>query len=454
MTLYHHQQEEVDRYGHLPRRGLLWCPRAGKSRAALGSALRLWNLGLIKRIVITAPNGVHRNWLVQELLPRFDAAQLWCWDTRDSPAAQQAQVSNLPSDLSILSVPAHIWTLPRADWLRRWLRRGAGQICLIVDESDDYGTPSAVRSRRVRSLAQHCAAIRILTGTPWHDSLLHMWSQLEILQLGASGYRRYTDFSRRYGIWRTRFGPHGSWPVLTGYQHVEELMSRVRQYCSFITPTDLPDMPRTAAFGMDVEVTSTLRTAVKDLLDDIDIDNAAVKFGRLQQLVGLDTPRLAATADLAEQTRVTVIWCRYRDEIETLAQLLPTAAIWYGGTPESERNRIREALRGDTTGTDSMILIAQPQACSRGLDFSRAESMIFHSHLPSVRLHAQARNRVVALGGGTTPIYYLRNSGIDSYILRRLASKTQFSKITHSAITEIQEFKLPPTGVKRWTKFG
>ena len=452
MNLYPHQQQEIDRYGLVPRRGLLWCPRAGKSRAAIDSALRLRAAGTINRVVITSPNGVHRNWMLQELEPRFDSSQLWCWDTREDTGTQQQQICQLPEEWSILSLPAHIWTLARAAWLRKYLRRQAGDTLLIVDESDDYSTPSAQRSRQVRNLAQRCAAVRILTGTPWHDSLLQTWSQLEILQPGASGYARYSDFSRRYGVWHTRFGPHGSWPQLTGYQHVEELMQRVRQYCSFIGPADLPTMPRTQAFSLDVTATDELQRTAKTLLADVDLDNAAVKFGKLQQVVGLDEPRLQATVDTARRTPVTIIWCRYREEIAALAQRLPEASIWYGGTPEPERQRLRNILRGDSTIRQSLVLIAQPQACSRGLDFSRAESMIFHSHLPSVRMHTQARNRVVALGGGTTPVYYVRNSGIDAYILRRLARKTQFARLTLGAVEEIQEFSLRPPGIRRWSQ--
>lgn len=444
--LYPHQQAEVDTYGLHPHRGLLWCPRAGKSRAALHSALRMKAQGLIDRVVITSPNGVHDNWVIQELWPALGKELVWRWDTRRSDSDQHRALKDLPRDFSVLSIPAHLWAMDRARWLFSNIQRRAALTLLIVDESDDYASPSAKRSRRVRSMAKHCAATRILTGTPWHDSILHAWSQLEILRPGLSGHTTYGAFSRRYGQWETRFGPHGSWPALVGYQNVDELMDRVRKHCSILTADDIPGMARTRNKLINLDLSTESLAAVQSVLADIEVDTAAVKFGRIQQIVGSCPGRLDATAQLAGWGRFVVIWCRYREEIELLQTRLPDAITWYGGTPEPTRRQIRDTLRGDSSVSSSgMILLAQPQACARGLDFSRADLMVFHSHLPSVRMHTQALNRVTAIGSGTTPVYYLCNSGMDAYVIDRLRRKTKFSRITLQDIETLREYSLLPT---------
>lgn len=444
MNLYTHQRNEVERFGLHPHRGLLWCPRSGKSRAAIATAIRMRCAGMINQVLITSPNGVHENWVVQELLPRFDANQVWQWDTRKNDEDQHRELKALADNFRLLSIPAHLWTMDRARWFFNIMRHRAGMTLLIADESDDYASPSAKRSRRLRSFSKHCAATRILTGTPWHDSILHGWSQLEILKPGLSG-RTYTEFKRRYGVWETRFGPHGSWPSLVGYQNVEEFMRLVREHCSILTPADIPDMPRTKnrLINMDLSPPAAIETG--QIIADVDIENAGVRFGTLQQTVGMCPDRLAMTARLAHRGRYVVIWCRYRQEIEALSALLPDARVWMGGTPDRERKSIREALREGSAHTGGLILIAQPQACSRGLDFSRAELMVFHSHLPSVRLHDQALNRVTAIGSGTTPVYYLCNSGIDAHVIQRLRLKTRFSRITMQDIEEVREYSFVPT---------
>ena len=443
MNLYPHQRNEVERFGLRPHRGLLWCPRSGKSRAAIATAIRMRDAGMINQVLITSPNGVHENWMVQELLPRFDANQVWQWDTRRNDADSRDML-DARRGFRLLSIPSHLWTMDRARWFFASVRCRSATTLLIVDESDDYAAPSAKRSRRVRAFAKHCAATRILTGTPWHDSLLHGWAQLEILRPGLTGMT-YTGFKRRYGVWETRFGPHGSWPSLVGYQNVEEFMSLVREHCSILTPADIPGMPRTKnrLINMDLSPSAAIETG--RIIADTDIENAGVRFGMLQQMVGMCPDRLTMTARLAHRGRYVVIWCRYRQEIEALSALLPDARIWMGGTSDRERTSIREALRGDSAHTGGLILIAQPQACSRGLDFSRAELMVFHSHLPSVRLHDQALNRVTAIGSGTTPVYYLCNSGIDAHVIQRLRLKTRFSRITMQDIEEVREYSFVPT---------
>ena len=449
MNLYPHQQREVDDHGLEPFRGLLWCPRAGKSRAVVATAQCMHQFGMIDRMIIVSPNGVHENWVVQELIPAFDRGAVWQWDTsRDDQALKEDHAAVSCRSFAIYSIPSHVWTLDRAKWFLTWAKRRALGTLLVIDESDDYASPSSKRSRRARSLAQQCSAVRILTGTPWHDSILNAWSQLELLGKGRSGYATYTGFSRRYGQWETRFGPHGSWPRLAGYQNVEELMDRVKDHCSIITAADIPDMPRTVNRLINFDASPSVQADMAQLQNDIDIENAGVMFGKLQQLAGMDPHRMTMTIRLALRHRYCIIWCRYVAEIEALKERIPQAATWYGDTPESERHRVRETLRHDSPQNYPLIVIAQPQSCGRGLDFSRAEAAVFHSYVASSRLHDQALNRVLAIGTGTTPVYYICTTGIDAYIIQRLRTKTRFARITMNDIEEVQEYSLMPKEVR------
>ena len=448
MKLYPHQRREVDEHGLKRARGLLWCPRAGKSRATIGSAIRMHQQGMIDSMLISAPNETHVNWVVQELRPVFGESAVWHWDTRLSDDQLRSALVALPRDFRVLSIPSHLWSLTRARWLWNTLQKwDRGRMLLVADESDEYATPSSKRSRRLRAWAHKCGAQRILTGTPWHDSILHAWAQLEILGPGLSGYKNHNDFSRRYGTWETRFGPHGSFPALTGYQRVDEFMSMARKHCSILTANDILDMPRTVNRLLDFDMDPDTRAVFDEALTDELIGGGL--FGRLQQIAGMCPTRLYHTAKLTERWPFVVVWCRYRDEIDALSELLPSAYVWYAGTSPATRTYIREHLRGTSTDDAPMVLIAQPQACARGLDFSRAEAMIFHSIIPSARLHAQALQRATAIGSGTTPVYYICNSGIDAYILQRVRAKARFARITLGDIEELKEYSLMPAETRQ-----
>ena len=455
MKLYRHQRREVEEHGLKRARGLLWCPRAGKSRATLGSALRMRQQGMIDSVLISSPNETHINWVVQELRPVLGESAVWHWDTRLSDDQLRSALVALPRDFRVLSIPSHLWALPRARWLWNALQKwDRGRMLLVADESDEYATPSAKRSRRLRAWAHNCGAQRILTGTPWHDSVLHAWAQLEILGPGVSGYTKNNDFARRYGQWETRFGPHGSFPSLVGYQHVDEFMARVREHCSILTADDIPDMPRTVNRLLDFAMHPSTQEVFDEVLADVELTGGGL-FGRLQQIAGMCPWRLDYTAKLTERWPFVVVWCRYRDEIDALSELLPQAYVWYAGTPPATRAYVREHLRGTATDQTPMVLIAQPQACARGLDFSRAEAMIFHSVIPSARLHAQALQRATAIGSGTTPVYYICNSGIDAYILQRVRTKARFARITMGDIEELKDYSLMPASARQrklWKK--
>ena len=441
MNLYPHQQKEVDDYGLHPYRGLLWCPRAGKSRAVVATAKRMHREGMIAGMLITSPNGVHLNWARQELHPFLGEGYTWVWDTKTTDVEMLVQLESLRMDrLFALSVPGHLWTLPRVNWFLRFLRPLLPHLLFVVDESHEYASPSSKRSWRVRSISPKTAARRILTGTPWHDSVLNVWSQLEILEKGLSGQSTYTDFSRRYGEWKTRFGPHGSYPGLIGYRNVDEIMTIARENCSIIRPSDIPDMPRTVNKLLNFDLSPETEGRMTEILNNMDIENAGVLFGKIQQIVGMCPDRLSVTSRLAQRWLYVVVWARYREEIEELGRRIPNAMTWYGGTSDEQKDRIYRTLKDDSTMPMPMVLVAQPQSCGQGMDFSRAEAMIFHSHYPSVRLHDQALSRVLAIGAGTTPVYYVCNSGIDAHIVQRLRLKTRFARITMEDIEELREY--------------
>ncbi len=62
-----HQLEEFDAHKEDPAWGLLWEPGCGKTWPVLNEAAHLESVGAIKGMMVLAPNGVHRNWAVDQI---------------------------------------------------------------------------------------------------------------------------------------------------------------------------------------------------------------------------------------------------------------------------------------------------------------------------------------------------------------------------------------------------
>lgn len=455
--LYPHQRDEVEQYGLEPARGLLWCPRAGKSRTIVYSALRQYMYGKISIVFISAPNGVHRNWVTQEWNRVLNSDQIWIWNTTDSDELQRRTAKAVLDhlDLSVICVPSHIWTMDRAKWLLQWIRNRGKSTMLVADESHEYATPSSKRSRRIRGLAKRCVSRRILTGTPWHNNLLNTWAQLELLGPGLSGYKTYTEYARRYGVYKTRFGAHGAYPKLTGYQRVSEAMDRARRVVSILTAGQLPDMPTVANRLVTVQLSDTGKKELHSILHGMSDDDAAIQLIRLQQCVGRDLPRIDRTISLVRRYMASIIWCRYVEEIQQLGEALTRAGgvrvlAWHGETKPAVREEIMELFgTSDVALPGPTVLIGQYQACGQGVNLSRAEALIYYSCTFDTRLYAQSLQRATLMGGGIVTAYHLCSSGVDAYILRRVRNNMQFAALTADDRTEIDEYTIGGPAVWR-----
>ncbi len=64
---FKHQREEWERSREEPARAIFWDQGTGKSKLTIDTACWLWLRGLIDGVLVVAPNGVHRNWVENEI---------------------------------------------------------------------------------------------------------------------------------------------------------------------------------------------------------------------------------------------------------------------------------------------------------------------------------------------------------------------------------------------------
>ena len=467
---YWHQLKEFETSAELPARALLWQMRTGKTKVIIDTACHLYRQQKIDAVIVIAPNGVHDNWMEREL-----PTHIW-WDLPYRTLVwRSSSTGTAPTTMvkpefkrfwlgarDALASPELLWVAINSEVLSRADVKGLvsdvvnkRRVMVVYDESHDFGSPGARRTKTARALAKHVPYRRILTGTPISNSPLTAFSQFELLQPGALGHDTYASFKARYAKFGQGYAPGGRpFPKLIGYDRLDELRTEVGKWSSVVLRDDCDDLPNLIRKTRPVEPTddqmriyqearATALARVNGHLVRLGDDTAPLV--RLQQImcgyvVGEDgthtikgaNPRLDAVAD---EVRLApgpaLIWCQFREDVRRVVARLKAdgheVMQYHGGTSNTDRQRVRRAFAGGAGGGGAKALVAQPQAGGRGLDLSSAAVVIWYSHTFDAIVRSQADERATKIGGRNIKVVDLVTPGLDPYILDTIQRKTSIA---------------------------
>ena len=203
-----HQRETFRRFADDPYCALFFEQRCGKTRPATDITAYRFECGDIDGMLIIAwPEGVHRNWISEEIpkwLPKRIPRRSMIWRSGRHKTKEFKRDFGLllnTKGLAILAVNAEAIVF---DSCKRHIkeffaaRRG---VALIVDECDWASTPGAERTEVVIAMStwKVIKVKMLLGGTPATESPFQLWSQFEILQKNFFGYRTHQLFRHHFG---------------------------------------------------------------------------------------------------------------------------------------------------------------------------------------------------------------------------------------------------------------
>lgn len=459
-----HQLREFEISADLPARALLWQMRTGKTKLVIDTACHLYKSGKIDAVVVIAPNGVHRNWVVREV-----PAHCWLsiphacitWDartastTRAKSRADESACRDWWDNFkhSLTEKRLIFYAFSSVSLIRDDVRRALKHLvekrrCLLVfDEATDFRTPGSKRTKFARALAKRAPYRRILEGTSLTNSPLHAFSQFELLQPGALGCATFGEFKMRYGCWI----PNGNFRGmrLVGFQRTDELRERIARWSSCVLRGDCTDLPDVIEFTRAVELTQAQKALYREVTagasslsvagERANITAGVAKITKLQQIVSgflIDeagklreveggNPRLDALLDEVELTGgKCIIWCQFQHDLDTVVAALRRAGRnpveYHGRTSAADKAKNLKAFQESDDVTD---FVSQPQAGARGLELSAASKIIGYSHTFDAILREQANERATKMGGENIEMVNLVAPGIDEYILKRVREK-------------------------------
>lgn len=203
---YKHQEIALERYRHASAIPLFFDPGTGKTRTALLIAAAKYAAGEIDSLLVIAPNGVHKQWAVEEI-PKWisDVNTTVQWKKNKKLFFIDGALNIVCTNIEQFSTKTRY--LDYVDWVN------SHKAMIVLDEATRIKNPKAIRTQRL--LYEFNTVIRrgktilrsepktvaraILTGTPVTNGPFDVWSMFEFLRPGYFGINWY-GFQNKYGM--------------------------------------------------------------------------------------------------------------------------------------------------------------------------------------------------------------------------------------------------------------
>lgn len=207
--LFRHQQELLDKTWELPAWAILFETGCGKTAPTIHTAAKLFLQRRITGAIVVAPNGVHRNWITDELPVHSPVA--WSgldWHSGRGKAQDRAVARLLETQrsgvLPWLAITYDGLLTPRGRQVVLDFKARFSQIIFVIDEGSRVKNPTARRTKKVAALRGLAAYVRLLNGTPV-ETPLDLYAQMKILDEHfwiRHGIGSWTAFQSRFAVMR------------------------------------------------------------------------------------------------------------------------------------------------------------------------------------------------------------------------------------------------------------
>lgn len=425
--------------------GLLMEMSLGKSKSALNVAEIMKQYNALDRLVIVCPKAIQSVWL--EEIPKHThlESEPLIFETKKTRKNQVAIASLFARDFPILIVRLEMFQKKNEDLKKLLSSFFEKPTMVILDESSKIKNVTTQRTPRLIEYTKEAAYRTILTGTPWTESPLDIFSQMEFLQPGfwykhAGEWsvnvlkKHWYIFRNRYAIMQEiRTGEGRCFKTMVGTRRVEEIARKIRPYVTQQKKEDWLDLPEKIFQTLHVEMSKEQKEAYKSLKDRLilehgdellTVQNQVTLLTRLRQVAGGFFPETGEAIakklpgiemlveDVSEYNGKVVIAASYVAEIEGIKRALQkeykrkdtdgseAVATYYGATKnrEEELSRFKE-------DPQCKFLILNPQSGAYGLNLQFASLMYLYSRPYSYEQNAQLLDRIHRPGQRNNCIY-------------------------------------------------
>lgn len=411
----------------------------GKTKVLLDDAADLYlnggESGRIDTLVVIAPNGVHAQWVNEQVPTHLSPAvkyQAAYTTASPTPEEREAMAKTLRAKgvLRILSI--HIDSLSHKkglEFLTEVLR--SGNCLLAVDESSRIKDRSAKRTKNIISVGKLAKYRRIMSGTPVTQGIEDLYSQFEFLDPRILGYGSFFAFRNHF----CRMGGFQNKKIVA-YQNENELIEKIDAYSFRVLKDDCLDLPERNYIRREVMLHPEQRRVYEKLRREffmelesgelMTVKMAVTRLQRLQMIVNgfiwrnekknpdtgavvepfhyeeFPSNRVEALLDIIRETRPetkVIVWIKFQGDYRIVSEALTKAGIGFvdyvGSTPQEKRASNIEKFRNDPS---CKVFLSTPASGGIGLNLTCASEVIWFSRDFSLEKELQANDRVHRIG--------------------------------------------------------
>lgn len=480
-TPFKHQAALFKATCNKPYFGLFWEQGTGKTKPTIDSASYLFENNEIDGLLLVAPNGVHLNWLTDEIpthMPdrvRKKTFQMLFQSGKAGTKKFKQRSKELleHKGLAVLAI-SYDGFMTKAGKKLVWDFLRLRRCFFVLDEAHYIKSPGAKRTKSILASGKYAPYKRILTGTPVAQGPFDIYSQVKFLSpdfwidrnLGS-----FQAFKRYFGVWLTaqevkdEMGYDPGYDKLLEYKNVDRLEGYLKMLGDRLTKDDAGlDLPPKLYSKRYFEMTSIQKKAYDELVDEYttELENgetveatlAIVRLLRLQQIVcgyittdsededpivmlGNHNPRLDLCLEICEALpHKAIIWARFTKDIEQLMFALGDKACRYDGKiSDAECAKSKE----DFQNGDKQFFIANQSKGATGLTLTTAKTVIYYSNNFKLVDRLQSEDRAHRIGQ-EHPVNYIDlvcEGTVDGKIVDSLRSKFNIAaQITGDVLKE------------------
>ena len=494
---YEHQRDILRRMHNLPGFGLLWEMGVGKTKPAIDLSAYLAQQDAIGGIIVVAPNGVHTNWVTDELPAHFSiphTSHAYYITQAGQEAHEKSLRRMLHADFPVLTLSYHALLNERllsGEEKRSEFVSTGGLLMdfikqrrplVVFDESSKLKNPKGKMAMRGRALARYCAWRRILEGTPVTNGPTDLYSQFMLLDENFWNYHglsTYTAFKNEFTIQvpikgvvlKTKDGTPrtGKWatPMRTaGPRNLDRLYRLIEPISHRLLKEDVLDLPpktyqyRTFQLSpRQREVYDRLRKEFMVRIGD-DLITAEMPITRLLRLHQVTSnylpsedgeeellvdpksnPRLEALQDLCEEIpHQCIIWARFKKDSDFIAKMLDSIKrswVRYDGSSTDQQKT--QAVASFKGGSSQFIIGRTQSGLARGQTLVCAKTVVYYNNTFALGDRLQSEDRAHRIGQDDPVLYWdlVADRTVDRRITESLRSKFDIAaQVTHDRLRE------------------
>lgn len=307
---------------------------------------------------------------------------------------------------------------------------------VVIDEVSSFKSPASKRFKALRKVRPKIKRIVGLTGTPAPNSLMDLWSEINLLDMGQRLGRFIGGYRNEYFLPDKRNGQViFSYKLKEGAE--ERIYNKISDICVSMKACDYLNMPGRIHNVIEVEMSDKEKKLYskleKEMLipfedGDIDAINAAALSNKLLQMANgavydekkavkeIHNRKLEALEDLIEGAngKPVLIFYSYKHDKERIAKRFKVQEIL---TSED----IEKWNKGNLP-----IAIAHPASAGHGLNLQSGGSTIIWFGLTwSLELYQQANGRLWRQGQKNTVVIHhiVTKETIDEQVMKSLKEK-------------------------------